>query len=277
MFKAEIELDENFKSKSLDKKKVTIQSFFCQTRESEILLDLKDFLWKALEKYYEEKNAEKDLSRPWLFLTVEPPTNEHLEFVPFFDGAYLKFNYIGMHREIENLIREYNANQEGFIQFKIKEIDAEFDLLKKEDFKKILLINDFLGKLTVRRFHRMLTELQISPVCFDQKMLTCIKLRQNETVKKQKKETGKIVSSFLLTEEEITSLTEISMLYKFQIYKALMPFAENATLQNIIPNDAKTSLDDDFHIENEVDFKIEESKKFEDEIDSLETNRDENS
>lgn len=116
----------HFVKKTIEKKKVTVMSLFCQTRESEILLDLYAFL--------------QELATP----TTE---NDGMTFIPFFDGAYISFKENTDQNLLDNWIELFNKNQ-SVIKFKIKKIETEANLLVEDYFLKICHLNELFKKFS---------------------------------------------------------------------------------------------------------------------------------
>jgi hypothetical protein len=115
--------------KSLDKKKVSAQAFFCQTRESEILLDLYVYL-----------KDKEDRSDPYLPLI----------FVPFFHGAYIKYGSPVNQANLASLLLEFNKLNK-FRTFKIKTIEPNKSLLDEKIFSRYAVVTAYMNKLTHKK------------------------------------------------------------------------------------------------------------------------------
>ena len=129
----------NFEKKSLEKKKVTVLSIYCQTRESEILLDLYSFLKVSCND------------------TDEKPA---LQFIPFFDGAYICFFNITHQKLLDEWLKEYNQKHQ-FIKFKIKNIESDSRLLLEDTFKSFCIINDSFKKLSYKESQDLLKAIHL--------------------------------------------------------------------------------------------------------------------
>lgn len=122
-----------WKNKSLSNKKVSIQSYFCQTEESKLLLDLFEFL-----------KGKDDLNN-----------NIPMLFIPFFDGAYVKYNSPSLQMDIPMFLEEYNKKNES-IQFKIKTFEEETSLLNLETLKKYINLEKVFQKLDHTKSRKVL-------------------------------------------------------------------------------------------------------------------------
>jgi hypothetical protein len=112
-----------WKEKSLEKQKVSLQSYYCQTQETAKLLALYDFLQKKQE---------------------ETP----LEFVPFFDGAFIRFENTLSNKNIDSFLKQYNETDE-FINFTVKEMDYEEEIIEYKQLRKYEYLVKTYNKLKV--------------------------------------------------------------------------------------------------------------------------------
>jgi hypothetical protein len=127
-----------FKKKNVDKQQVSVQSHYCLTIESVFLKKLYNFLLAQIKDDKPERS---------------------LHFVPFFDGAYVRYSNIMLQSKIEEYLGVFNEGNDN-IKFKLKEIE---DDLEKEsryaDLDKFENITTFLKSLGFKRFNRLLATL----------------------------------------------------------------------------------------------------------------------
>lgn len=133
---------------SLEKQKVTIQTYYCFTKESELVLKLFDFL----SEYAKDKNL-------------------ILSFIPFFDGAYVRFDINSVFanscenifaRSIAELVEELNKKILP-LKFKIKPIEPNWKTLDPEALVDYMKIDEFLNEIdSMSMFIRLLKYLNLS-------------------------------------------------------------------------------------------------------------------
>jgi hypothetical protein len=145
---------EDFAEKSLEEKQLSVQNFHCFTEETNLLLSLKTFLEKSM--------GEED----------------KLSFIPFFDGAYIKFKDFRGAQGINNLLVDFNTDIYPY-EFVVKaiEIPDENDnksvndkfsnsesLLSVDKFNRYLNIHSFLDQIhSFKDMEIMLERLQLQP------------------------------------------------------------------------------------------------------------------
>lgn len=93
---------DTFKNSSIKKKQISCQNFYCHSLESRMLFEL----FKLLNKKALEQN------------------NKILSFIPFFDGAYIKFENPNILTNLPNFLSEIT-----YVNFKQKEIKPHWLLL----------------------------------------------------------------------------------------------------------------------------------------------------
>jgi hypothetical protein len=132
-----------FTACDLEKKKVSVQSYYCQTKESEALIDLHEFLKK------------KDLDSDFKYSSSLP-----MIFIPFFDGAYVKYHNLSDQLRIPTFLEEYNSNTH-FIKFVEKSITKEGSILCQETFNKYIIITKYVKSLSQKKGWKILTKLML--------------------------------------------------------------------------------------------------------------------
>jgi len=144
--KTYVETKTDFRKKSIRKKKVSVQSIYCFTKESELVLKLYNYFVQISKKY------ETDIS-----------------FIPFFDGAFIKFDkemalltFQGQLFNFKDNINQFNTTISPF-RFEIKPIEPNWTHLNLETFNYYLEINDFLleNKLSLKQYIILLKLLNI--------------------------------------------------------------------------------------------------------------------
>jgi hypothetical protein len=131
----------------------TIQSHFCCSRESELVLALRDFLHLNIESIPEQ-----------------------LHFIPLYDGAYLRHEDSSVHHELEKYVLKFNETQ-TYLKFEKKEIKGnEDDVLLEHDLKKYLIIQKFLQFMDLHKFNLLLEALGILPFKIPEELLKNIQI-----------------------------------------------------------------------------------------------------
>lgn len=133
----------SYKAFDVERKKVTIQALFCQTKESEYLKDLRNFL---------VRKEQIDLSLRDLPLEFIP-----LVFVPFFDGAYILYDQAFHQNNVGQYIDEFNSKS-LFIKFKEKTIEKEENILSEERFNRYVVLSGYLRSLSYSDTFKILSE-----------------------------------------------------------------------------------------------------------------------
>lgn len=129
------------KKKPEDKKKVTVQAYTCQASESRLLLKLFDFL-----------KTKDCLDR-----------NIPVSFVPFFDGAFIRFNDVITNKQIENLIAEFNTQQRSpYISFAVKDLKSDFKYLNENTLSKYVNLTRYLQTLNFSTCQKICEKLEVS-------------------------------------------------------------------------------------------------------------------
>ena len=143
--------------KLLNLKKVSLQSFYCQTQESVHLIALVDFLRHKYKEYLKKESKLK-------FTDYYPYTNKRVELgaehtlfvIPFFDGLYLSSPCKSFMRDLNSLIAEYNMQGSGvvFVQKEIEE--RKVYIPDTDELKKFIIIYTWLGRSTIKYYLHML-------------------------------------------------------------------------------------------------------------------------
>jgi hypothetical protein len=129
----------------------TVQSHFCCSRESELVLALRDYLHLSINSIPEQ-----------------------LHFIPLYDGAYLHHEDYTVHYELGKYVSKFNKTQ-AYLKFEQKEIEAnEDDVLLEHDLEKYLTIQKFLQFMDLRRFNSLLEVLDIPPFKIPEELLETI-------------------------------------------------------------------------------------------------------
>jgi hypothetical protein len=252
---------EKFQAKTLEEKKVTLQVIYCQTRESEILLELRDFLVEKIKR--------KEQS--WLEDTDMVEKKNGLECIPFNGGAYIKFEDNKIQESIPSLISEFNDKLPLYINFMIKEIKFDSVRLDERIFKRYVNICEFLAGIEQGVYNTLIKKLEVPPLILDRALVLDIKkghddnlitvanLKKAEAKKKKSEEkkkkarnetikekqpltetekqalTEKISSMVYLTFDERTKLEKAADLFRYNIYSKLLPHSETLEeLKNLL-------------------------------------------
>lgn len=104
-------------------KKVSLQSFFCQTMETKYLLQFVAFLRKKYSKILEEEGIyHHNHYFPITDKEVDLPAIYSLSIVPFLDGAYISSSNRTFNRQLDTFVNEFNTENSSCIRFTGKEI-----------------------------------------------------------------------------------------------------------------------------------------------------------
>jgi hypothetical protein len=156
----------SYKKKGIDKKKVSIQTFYCQTVESQTILDLYTFL-KTKE------GIDGSFTNNFIPLI----------FIPFFDGAYVRYHNPVTQSQVKDFIEEYN-NRRDIIKFKIKKIEKDQNLLYEETFKAHLVLTNYLKNMPITTGIRILEKLDLKEAIFSEEEFAYIVNQANNLRKK---------------------------------------------------------------------------------------------
>lgn len=143
--------------KLLNLKKVSLQSFYCQTQESVHLIKLVDFL-KHKYTFYLKKESKLKFTDyyPYTNKKVELGAEHTLFVIPFFNGLYLSSPCKEFMRELSSLIDEYNKQGSGvvFVQKDIEE--RKVYIPNTDELRKFTIIYTWLGRSTIKYYLNML-------------------------------------------------------------------------------------------------------------------------
>jgi hypothetical protein len=81
-------------------------------------------------------------------------------FIPFFDGAYVKYHNLSDQLRIPTFLEEYNSNTH-FIKFVEKSITKEGSILCQETFNKYIIITKYVKSLSQKKGWKILTKLML--------------------------------------------------------------------------------------------------------------------
>ena len=193
--------------KLLNLKKVSLQSFFCQTQESSHLIKLVKFLRQKYLSYTKE-NPQFSYYYPYTDKRVELGAEHTLFVIPFFDGLYLSSPCSYFMGDVSSIIEEYNKQNNGVV-FVQKTIEQRVEYMPDtNELKKFTIINTWLGRSTTKYY----LDLLLHKKNISQKILDLLKDKS-----------GKLGN---LTDEESlvwdNSYKEIMSTIKFEVYKILL-------------------------------------------------------
>lgn len=196
------------------KKPSTLQSYFCMTRESEMLLSVKTFLEKKI------------------------PNNHDLHFIPFYGGAYIKHDDYMITNQLDDYIKEYNSGQE-FLMFVNKPMELpENSLINASLFETYKVLKETLHDLKVVDFNKLIKKLSLDPFSIPDALLEEIESEMKErkqkivNLKQQLKmdkinkdleaELHEIIPLGFLQKKHLAQIQKITRVYKKNIRKALL-------------------------------------------------------
>jgi hypothetical protein len=91
----------------------------------------------------------------------DPGNDIPMSFVPFYDGAYVRYNSSIQNNEIDRYVDEYNEKSPHF-KFKIKDFEFESNFLKFDTLKKYENIASFLSSLSLGENRKLMVKVDIS-------------------------------------------------------------------------------------------------------------------
>lgn len=136
--------NETFRTKTKNKQKVTVQSLYCFSMESTLLIDLHSFLEKELLMTCNNLMSSDD--------------KIDLRFIPFFDGAYIRIEKPAGFA-LKALIDKYNNNKESIFKFALKPIRPNWDKLSLTILEKYENLTTFLLNLSSRDYKKLLNSI----------------------------------------------------------------------------------------------------------------------
>lgn len=137
-------------------KKVSLQSFYCQTQESVHLIKLVKFLRQEYEKILEGDPRQK-FTDYYSFTDkkVELGAKHTLFIVPFFDGLYISSPNKKFMDSLGNIVEKYNK-QSSVVRFLQKEIEQRVERIPDPDeLRKFTIIYEWLGKSSAKHYLNM--------------------------------------------------------------------------------------------------------------------------
>jgi hypothetical protein len=189
-----------FKESSVPALKVSVQSHYCMTVESDLVLNLKDSLIQELA-----------------------PSTHDFSFVPFFDGAYVRCSDLSKHRTIEEFVSMFNKTILPYpFSFKIKDITPSWDSLNEEVFGRYVTLTTALNKKKNSDFmHNLVSSGKISHFAVSKSTADLMQSITNSkkliSDKKKSKSTGspkrKPSKEFVLTPQLTEQLKKEFLLY----------------------------------------------------------------
>ena len=137
-------------------KKVSLQSFYCQTQESVHLIKLVKFLRQEYEKILEGDSRKKFTD--YYSSTdkkVELEAKHTLFIVPFFDGLYISSPNKNFMNRLGDIVEKYNE-QSSVVKFLQKEIEPRVERIPDTDeLRKFTIIYEWLGKSSAKHYLSM--------------------------------------------------------------------------------------------------------------------------
>ena len=193
--------------KLLNLKKVSLQSFFCQTQESFHLIKFVKFLRNKYLSYI-EGNPRFSHYYKYTDKKIELGSEHTLFVIPFFDGLYLSSPCLNFMGDVPSIVDEYNRQNNG-VTFVQKPIEQRVEYMPNtNELEKFTIINTWLGKSTTKYY----LDLLLHKKNISQKILDLLKDRS-----------GKLEN---LTDKESLvwdySYKEIMNTIKFEVYQILL-------------------------------------------------------
>jgi HEPN domain-containing protein len=150
-----------FKGKTIERQKITCQSYYCGTKETELVVKFKEFIDERLN------------------LKIN---SDDYSFIPFFDGALIRTKEIGRTMKLdEGLLEGFNKSISPF-KFAVKDFDTEFKLINSDLLKLYEEVYHLIRSINKHKvLKRLMEELNIqeyslpNDVCEELKKVTSSK------------------------------------------------------------------------------------------------------
>jgi hypothetical protein len=212
---------DSYKSKNVERQKVSLQAQYCATEESKSLMVLYEV---CIQKGLLDKEV-----------TLNKKVR-NISFIPFFDGAYVKFDGLNNVSEVEQIIKDTNELVYPY-SFELKDIEPDWDYLKEDVLKKYEYMHYLLGILTEKDYHNLLKILDMKPFLLDTNILDDIrdhamKCSPNNTNSKAEQEFyfGWMDGNNKYLTEVIENTTRQ---YKYDLRKRILEFAEKNSFHEL--------------------------------------------
>ena len=139
---------------AMDKAKILIQIFYCQTQESYYITRLSNFLREKYVIYLNNDNIK-------YFTDYYPNTDKKVNLnaihtlfiIPFFDGIYVSSPNMSFNNSVRDFVDDFNKlNKESSIRFEHKVIEQKVENIEDtKELEKFLIIHNWSTKQNSRR------------------------------------------------------------------------------------------------------------------------------
>ena len=162
----------NFHRKKLEEQKVSVQSIYLQSRETDYVFDLIKFLRDKTQNYLEKLPNVKGFDN----LTIDRETsidavNYYISCIPFYDGLYIGSEDGVTNMNLGNLVNDYNKllkDRGSLVRFEEKSINEEEKRLHSGLFTRYIEVFSFLNSLSPVQLHKLLIILEMNPIDFSE-------------------------------------------------------------------------------------------------------------
>lgn len=172
------ENNSDFEQKDIESKKISVQSLYLQTRETDYVYSLMEYLFQETEEYIKNIEDSRNTFRLGLLKTNKTDIicdmDYFLSCVPFFDGLYVTSECPFFKQRLVKLVELFNEKlkKEGrMIQFKEKKIASEYKKIDKDKLYAYYNVRYYLNDLTLATFYELLNLLDIKKLIFEEKDL----------------------------------------------------------------------------------------------------------
>lgn len=160
-----------FHAKTEEKKKVSIQSLYLQTRETEYIVTLVEYLYLNTintmnsDPFVTGFHNLQVLDRS----VVCSDTYYYFTFIPFYDGLYIGSEDYAYSKDLQKHVASFNdqLQQAGsLVQFKEKSIELDFKRLNPKTLDMYSKIASFMRDVGTAEFNELLILLDVPPLKF---------------------------------------------------------------------------------------------------------------
>lgn len=139
-------------------KKVSLQSFYCQTQESVHIQKLVAFLRQEYEKFINKGFNKKFTDYyPSADKKVELGAKHTLFTIPFFDGLYISSPNKAFMGSLNSLVENYNKHISDGVLFLQKDIEERVERIPDTDeLRKFTIIYEWLGRSSAKYYLHVL-------------------------------------------------------------------------------------------------------------------------
>jgi len=172
---------QEFVEKSSESQEISIQNLFLQTKETDYIMLLVQYLISETTKRMDLIPEKETFNNLTLDRYVScPDWFFYFYFVPFFDGLYIGTEDVPYINELKKHVHSYNLVLEennSLVQFIEKPIEHEFSRLNKDKLNFYLAVNRFMRDIDTKQLKELFILLDMEQLNFKNSDQTDMELR----------------------------------------------------------------------------------------------------